>query len=215
MNTISQGMKRRGLLAAAAATSIGLALPQARAATPPEALPVDSLDSALIAVMKAGSAGKSFAARYAMLKPVVEASFDLELILQNSAGLLWPQIPPAQKTELGKLFRQYTIATYVSNFNAYGGQHFTTDPEIRRAGDSRIVSTTLNEQDGKAVKLAYVMREAGGAWKITDVLFEGTISKVAAQRSDFSGLIDPGNAARLIEALKKKIAMLSGGAIRD
>ena len=203
------------LLAAPLAVALPLALPAARAAAAPETQPVNALDDALIATMKAGSAGKTFSARYAMLKPVIEKSFDLRLILQNSAGLLWSQIPAAQKTELEKLFRQYTVATYVSNFNAYAGQHFTTNPDIRRTGNARVVSTTFEGNGGKKVELAYVMRQSGGAWKITDVLFDGTISKVAMQRSDFSGLIAPGNASRLIEALKAKVASLSGGTIKD
>jgi len=203
------------LLAAPLAVALPFALPAARAAAAPETQPVNALDDALIATMKAGSAGKSFTARYAMLKPVIEKSFDLRLILQNSAGLLWSQIPAAQKTELETLFRQYTVATYVSNFNAYAGQHFTTNPDIRRTGDARVVSTTFEGNGGKKVELAYVMRQSGGVWKITDVLFDGTISKVATQRSDFSGLIEPGNASRLIGALKAKVASLSGGAIKD
>ena len=203
------------LLAAPLAVALPFALPVARAAAAPETQPVNALDDALIATMKAGSAGKTFSARYAMLKPVIEKSFDLRLILQNSAGLLWSQIPAAQQTELEKLFRQYTVATYVSNFNAYAGQHFTTNPDIRRTGNARVVSTTFEGNGGKKVELAYVMRQSGGAWKITDVLFDGTISKVAMQRSDFSGLIAPGNASRLIEALKAKVASLSGGTIKD
>ena len=99
------------LLAAPLAVALPFALPAARAAAAPETQPVNALDDALIATMKAGSAGKTFSARYAMLKPVIEKSFDLRLILQNSAGLLWSQIPAAQKTELEKLFRQYTVAT--------------------------------------------------------------------------------------------------------
>ena len=203
------------LLAAPLAVALPFALPVARAAAAPETQPVNALDDALIATMKAGSAGKTFSARYAMLKPVIEKSFDLRLILQNSAGPLWSQIPAAQQTELEKLFRQYTVATYVSNFNAYAGQHFTTNPDIRRTGNARVVSTTFEGNGGKKVELAYVMRQSGGAWKITDVLFDGTISKVAMQRSDFSGLIAPGNASRLIEALKAKVASLSGGTIKD
>lgn len=201
------------LLAAPLLAALPLAFPVARAAAP-ELQPITSLDQALVEVMKAGSAGKSFSNRYAILKPVIEKSFDLKMILQNSAGLLWSQIPPDQQSELDILFRQYTIATYVSNFNAYGGQHFTTEPEVRKTGDARVVSTDFVSRSGKKTKLAYVMRQNGGEWKITDVLFDGTISKVATQRSDFSGLIEPGNAGKLIAALKKKVTALSGGALK-
>ncbi len=207
-------MNRRILLAMPLLAALPLALPSARAAAEAAAAPVTALDDALIAVMKAGSAGESFTARYALLKPVVEQSFDLGSILQVSAGLLWSQIPAGQQAELAVLFRRYTIATYVSSFNAYSGQRFETLPGTRSVGTRQIVTTDLIAASGHKTKLAYVMTPLAGGWKITDVLFDGTISKVATQRSEFDGLIDPGNASRLITALKRKIASLSGGALK-
>jgi len=209
-------MKRRIILAAPLAAVLPLALSSARAAATDASIadPVTTLDNALIATMKAGSAGQSFMARYDALKPVVEQSFDLPEILQVSAGLLWSQIPAAQQSELQTLFAQYTVATYVSSFSGYGGQHFETLPGTRSVGAKRIVTTDLVAKDGHKTKLAYVMSQTGGTWKITDVLFDGTISKVATQRSDFDSLIAPGNASRLIGALKMKVAALSGGALK-
>ena len=214
MTPVSGVMKRRILLAAPLVVVLPLAVPAARAAAP-ETQPIEALDNALIALMKAGSAHQSFAARYAALKPVVEQSFDLAEILQFSVGLLWSQVPVAQQQELGTLFRQYTVASYVHSFNSYGGQHFEILPGARKIGTRRVVSTDLVSKAGKKTRLAYVMTDARGAWKITDVLFEGTISKVATQRSDFSGLVAPGNAAKLIDALKKKVAALSNGALKN
>lgn len=213
MIPISDDMKRRFFLAAPLVAVMPLAWPVARAAAA-EMQPVTALDGALIRLMKAASAGKSFSERYAMLRPVVEQSFDLKLILQNSAGLLWSQIPAAQKTELQTLFLQYTVATYVSNFASYDGQRFTTSPDIRKVDDTRIVTTDLVAKSGKKTKLSYVVHEADGRWTISDVLFDGTISKVATQRSDFSGLIAPGDASKLIDGLKKKIAALAGGSLK-
>lgn len=214
MIPVSGVMKRRILLAAPLAAVLPFAVPAARAAAP-ETQPIEALDNALIALMKAGSARQSFAARYAALKPVVEQSFDLAEILQFSVGLLWSQVPAAEQQELGKLFRQYTVASYVHSFDSYDGQRFDILPGARKVGARRVVATDLVSKSGKKTRLAYVMTDAGGAWKITDVLFDGTISKVATQRSDFSGLVAPGNATQLIDALKKKVATLSNGAIKD
>lgn len=206
-------MKPRILLAAPLLAVLPLAIPQARAAVP-EAAPVTALDHALISTMKGASAHQSFMARYDALKPVVERSFDLPAILQVSAGPLWPQIPPAQQSELEKLFREFTVATYVSSFSGYGGQHFVTLSGARAIGAKRIVATDLVSPTGKKTRLSYVMAPTKGTWKITDVLFEGTISKVAMQRSEFSGMIAPGNAENLIASLKHKVAALSGGALK-
>jgi phospholipid transport system substrate-binding protein len=47
------------------------------------------------------------------------------------------------------------------------------------------------------------MRPAGGGWKATDVLLDGTISQVAVLRSDFTSLLLRGPNA-LVESLKQK-----------
>lgn len=210
------GMKRRILIAMPLLAALPLVVPSACAAATDAAsiaAPVTALDRALITTMKSASAGASFMTRYTALKPVVEQSFNLPVILETSAGLLWSQIPPAQQTELQTLFTQYTVASYISSFSGYGGQKFETLPVSRSVGASRVVTTDLIAPTGHKTKLAYVMSPAGSTWKITDVLFEGTISKVATQRSDFGSLIEPGNATKLIAALKQKVTALSGGAL--
>ena len=55
------------------------------------------------------------------------------------------------------------------------------------------------------------MAEGDKGWQATDVLLNGTISKVAIQSSDFSSLVSNGDASQLIAALQKKVAALSSG----
>ena len=57
------------------------------------------------------------------------------------------------------------------------------------------------------------MRQEGGAWKAVDVLADGSISRVAVQRSDFRRLVSRGGAQALIESLNQKTTDLSGGAL--
>jgi phospholipid transport system substrate-binding protein len=187
----------------------------ARAATP-ESAPIATLDAALIATMKAGSANASFEARYAALDPIVKQTFDLPVILQNSVGFLWSTIPPAQQQQLAVLFEQFTVASYVNGFGGYGGQQIQILPEERPLGDKKIVESQIVPSDGSApVRLDYVMADDAAGWQITDVLLNGTISKVAVQLSDFSSLVSQGDASQLIAALKTKISALSGGALTN
>lgn len=210
-------MKRRtALLTGAAAWAAVTVIPGfARAALPPEAQPIEHLDATLVSIMKAGSANKSFNDRYAMLKPVVEKVFNLQRILEFSVGALWSQVPAQQQAELKTVFRQYTIATYVHNFDSFNGQKFQVLPKTRSSNGGKVVSTELTRPNGKKVRLDYVMRQSGGAWQVTDVLVDGTISRIATQRSDFSSLVSAGNAKPLIAALKKKVKTLSGGAMKS
>ena len=57
------------------------------------------------------------------------------------------------------------------------------------------------------------MRQEGGGWKAVDVLADGSISRVAVQRSDFRRLVSRGGAQALIESLNQKTNDLSGGAL--
>jgi phospholipid transport system substrate-binding protein len=57
------------------------------------------------------------------------------------------------------------------------------------------------------------MRRQGSGWKAVDVLADGSISRVAVQRSDFRRLVSRGGAQALIESLNQKTSDLSGGAL--
>jgi phospholipid transport system substrate-binding protein len=46
-----------------------------------------------------------------------------------------------------------------------------------------------------------------------DVLLDGTISRVAVQRSDFASLVTQGNASQLISSLRSKVSTLSNGSM--
>jgi phospholipid transport system substrate-binding protein len=196
---------------------ISLALTAAPAfADSPETAPVSALDTALIAVMKAGSANASFQSRYDQLDPAVVKTLNLPVILQNSVGVEWSTIPAAQQSQLEKVFEQFTVASYVNGFSSYGGQQIQLLPAERDLGTKKIVETQIVPPDGSPpTRLDYVMADGEDGWQATDVLFNGTISKVAVQASDFSSLVNSGDASQLIAALKTKIATLSGGALQD
>ncbi len=181
----------------------------AHAATSPEAAPAVALDDGLIATMKAASAGKDVQSRYDALAPVVKQTYNLPEVTKNSVGFLWSTLPAAQQQELIDLFEQFTIYSYVAEFNAYGGQSFKVLPAEKTLGEKKIVETQLLPGDGgEPVELDYVMASGTNGWQITDVLLNGTISQVAVHASDFASQVSSGDASKLIAALKAKVAAL-------
>jgi phospholipid transport system substrate-binding protein len=212
------GAPLAGLPATAAAAASNAAGASMSASAAPdatsEAAPVVALDQALIATMKAGSAGDSFKARFDALQPVINSSFDLPLVEQNSVGFLWSTLPAAQQQALGTLFDEFTVASYVSEFSSYHGEQFQLLPTQKSLGSAKIVETQLVPGGSRSpTELDYVVANGPSGWQITDVLLNGTISQVAVHASDFSGLVSAGNASKLITALKSKIASLSHGSI--
>jgi phospholipid transport system substrate-binding protein len=210
-------LKRLRSIIPAALLAAGIALHAApSSAATSERAPVAALNAALIAAMKAGAANASFQSRYAALEPVLKTTYDLPAVLQNSVGFLWPTLPAAQQNQLARIFEQYITASYVNGFNSYGGQNIVLLPTERDVGAEVVVETQIQPADGSApTRLDYVMTKTGGGWLVSDVLLNGTISKVAVQSSDFSSLVTDGDASQLITALQAKVAYLSGGALKD
>jgi phospholipid transport system substrate-binding protein len=172
---------------------------------------IQALNDGLIAVMRAGKA-TPFSDRFHTLAPTVDRVFDLPEILRVSVGLYWSGVDAAQQADLQKVFRGFTVASYVANFNSYDGQRFEIAPALRAIGNDQVVSTNFVPTSGDPDRIDYVMRQEGAAWQVVDVLLDGTISRVAVQRSDFRGVLARGGAPALIASLQRKVVDLGGNA---
>jgi len=177
---------------------------------PATTAPIEQLYTALQTVMKAGKAAP-FRQRYDMLAPVIARTFDLDGILESSVGPRWATLPPEQQSALKEAFRRYTIAIYVTNFDTFSGQRFEVQPNSVPTGGDQIVQTRIVPAAGEAHRLDYVLRQVGGSWKVVDVLADGSISRVAVQRSEMRTPLTNGGGPALLDRLQKKTAEMSGG----
>jgi phospholipid transport system substrate-binding protein len=204
--------RRRWLQAALASAGAMLALPRAMA-DPAAIAPIRALCDSLLAIMRAGHA-TPFAQRFATLAPAIESAFDLLAILQLSVGPAWSGMAPDQQSTLLSAFRKYTVANYVNSFDSYNGQRIDVQPDTKALPTGQeVVLTKIVSSSGETHELDYVMRQEGGTWKAVDVLADGSISRVAVQRSDFRRLVSQGGAQALIQSLNQKTSDLSGGAL--
>lgn len=214
MSVASARISRRGLLGLAVAGLVVAPRMALSLDTAAVIAPIQALDDGLVTVMKAGKQ-VPFRDRFHTLTPVIERVFDLPGILRVSVGPQWPGIDPVQKDTLLNVFRKFTVASYVANFDTYDGQRFEIAPTLRPIGAEQVVATTLVPTNGDKVSINYVMRQEGNDWKVTDVLLDGTISRVAVQRSDFRSVLAKGGAAALIVSLQAKVVDLAGGALES
>jgi phospholipid transport system substrate-binding protein len=145
---------------------------------------------------------------------VVSRTFDLETILRNAIGPRWLSLPGDQQAALAEAFRRYTIASYVANFDGYSGERFELTPAVRAIGGDRVVSTRIIGASGKVHSLDYVMRQEASGWKVVDILAEGSISRVAAQRSEMRSVLADSGSTGLLVSLRQKTAELSGGILQ-
>jgi phospholipid transport system substrate-binding protein len=172
--------------------------------------PIQTLDQSLLAVMRAGDS-TPFSQRVQMLAPAVDTALNLPAILKEAVGPDWSSMSAAQQAQLLNVFRQYTVATFVTNFDSYNGQTITISPTTRAlSGGAQVVNTIIHSGNGKETHtISYVMRKAAnGLWKATDVLADGTISRVAVLRSDFSSMLSRGGASALQASLQQKTQKL-------
>jgi phospholipid transport system substrate-binding protein len=214
--TSSYALGRRALLGFAAVAAAAPLLARGAFADPAPAeatATIDRFSAALLGAMKAGKQ-TSFQARYQMLAPAVEQAFDLPAVLAVSVGPRWSSLPADQQSRLLDAFRRYTVASYVANFDSYKGQSFSVSPDARTLGSGEVVvNSRITPTSGDPTELSYVMRQTPSGWKVVDVLADGSISRVAVQRSDFRSLLTRGGGDALLASLQRKTSDLSGGAL--
>jgi phospholipid transport system substrate-binding protein len=166
------------------------------------------LCDALITAMKKGSS-LDFAARRDLLAPVIQRDYDLPFMTRIVVGAAWRNFSAENRQKLVEAFSAFSIATYAQRFNSYSGEHFEVDPSPTQLSNGDcIVHTKLFTGDPEPVQLDYLMRKRGDRWQIIDVYLSGTISEMAARRSEYSAVLRQGGAPALIDLLTKKTAEL-------
>ena len=194
-----------GIVATAAA-----ALPENPQTGPQES--VRGFYKVLLLTMKnARTLGQS--GRYTTLAPVVNNVFDVAAMARLAVGPGWDGISPAQQQQLTLAFGRYISATYADRFNSYSGEQLqVTGDEPYASGV--IVETQIVRTGQQPVTINYMMREHNGAWQISDVYLDGTISQLATQRSEFHSILARQGVDGLISALTHKVDLLTSNAPR-
>lgn len=175
------------------------AITQAQA-TDPAAAQIQQFDDALLDTMRqAGRLGLQ--GRYQKLDPVIAQNFDLPTMTRFAVGTTWSTLSPADQAALVKAFRRMTVATYAHNFDGYNDQRFTIEPTVETRGPDKLVRTHLTSPRGSKSDLTYRMRQSGGSWKIIDVYYNGAVSSMLGQRSEYASTLRSGGAAALVKKL--------------
>jgi phospholipid transport system substrate-binding protein len=198
-------------IAFALALAAGASLAPRRAAAQSEPVAVvQGLCDALVSSMKQGPA-LGFAGRRQLLEPEIRLALNLPLMTRIVMGPPWRTFAPEQQKQLVDAFSDYSIATYANQFSGFSGEKFIVDPATMTAANGDvIVHTKLVTKDPEPVRLDYLMRANEGVWKVIDVYLSGTISQMAARRSEYSTVLRQGGPAALVELLRKKTTELSG-----
>lgn len=201
---------RRKFLLATSCLAVAGSVPRAWAATEPTAT-LNGFYDTLLAVMKDGPK-LGFAGRREKLAPVIHQAFDLALMTRLVVGLQWQNIAVPDQQQLVTAFSDFSIASYASQFDDYSGESFEVDRKADPApANDVVVHTKLKQPNDKPVQLDYLLRNQQGNWRIIDVYLSGTVSQLAARRSEFSSVLRQDGVSGLVALLKQRTAQLAKG----
>ena len=165
----------------------------------------------LLAVMK-DAKRLGFDGRYTRLAPAISQTFDLPLMTRIAIGPGWAQIPADQQQRLSAAFSRYTISMYANRFDDWGGERLEVVPTATPNPNGVLVNSRLVKTNGEAIALNYLMKqEAGGPWKVIDVYLSGTVSELAARRSEFVSVLQRSGAEGLVQLIEQRTAALRTG----
>lgn len=178
-------------------------------ASDPAAGQISKFDDALIGVMKSakqlGAQG-----RYQRLEPVISSTFNLPEMTRFAVGPSWSTLSPAQQQQLVKAFTRNTVASWAHNFDSYNGHHFAMG-NVDTRGPDKLVHTQLLSAGSSPVNLVYRMRADGGTWKVIDVYYNGAVSSLLGQRSEYADTLKSGGPTALVKKLDSHADQLLRG----
>ena len=194
----------------AASLAIPVVAPSVAWAADPAQDRVEAFNQALLEAMKAGK-GAGVEGRAKRLQPAVDAAFDIPLMTRVAVGVDWAKIAPADQAKLTRAFGRVAALNWAKNFDTYEGEKFEVGGVDQR-GPDKLVRNQILPKRGAPTNINYRLREsAGGGWKIVDVFYNGSISSIATQRSDFAPSLKAGGAAALLKKLDDQADRLAKG----
>ena len=153
---------------------------------------------------KLAGAGKA-EQRRALLRKELDRRFDWATSARSCLGRHWPKLTPAQQQEFVPLFSQFLENTYLAKFEIYYNEldniKYTGEKLLDNFASVKVVVTT---KAGVAHPVEYRMEQAGGDWKVYDVLIEGA-SLVKNYRDQFDEIIAKSSYDGLIADIRSKV----------
>ena len=174
---------------------------------PPEAV-VAELNAGLLAAMRGGKK-MGFNGRYALLKPVIEAVFDVQTITRISTGRQWQSFSADQRKALARLYTNWSAASYASNFDEENGQRFDIE-KTEIIGNKAEVTGSIIQNNDESVQFHYILAPNNSGWQIVDIQIQG-VSQLSMTRTQFVSILKRNGYEGLVKSLEEKIKELESG----
>lgn len=146
--------------------------------------------------------------RLAAVSEAMMRTFDIAAITRLSIGPQWSKIPADKQSALQEAFGRYFTATYASQLGKMAGGRFEVMPKTEQRAGGRLVRTRVIDPEGKATPVDYVVNAEG---RVVDIYLGGTVSMLAARRSEFDATLKSGGPEALEVHLRKRAEAAAGG----
>lgn len=134
--------------------------------------------------------------------------FDFTEMAKRSLGSHWQRRTPEEQKEFVKLFTELIESAYMSNLDAYQGEKVVIAGE-KQEQDVAQVDTKIITKKGEEFMVNYRLHQAGGDWKIYDVIIEN-ISLVNNYRSQFNRVIAQSSFDELFRKMRDRQFVAAG-----
>lgn len=146
------------------------------------------------------------AERTAAFSTYMDKFTNLDAVSNFVIGKYSRRFTEAELAKYRKAFRNYALAVYEYELDAYRGEAVEVKSSVDRSETDSIVNTVIKRQDGTDMDVRWRVQGKEGSYKVIDVALniEGNLIWLAIeQRAQFIDLLDKNNGSA--EALIKKI----------
>jgi phospholipid transport system substrate-binding protein len=155
--------------------------------------------------------------RISQFRELLHEGFAVETIGQFVLGKYRRAVPNETVSEFVRVFEDYIVSLYASQFNRYSGEKFLVEKvvETTRSSDSMVMTKIIPNGGAEPLRVDFQVRNTGNSFKILDVRVEG-VSMVLAQRDEFTAYIakNGGRVEALIDTLRQRTAGASTTAVK-
>lgn len=172
---------------------------------------IDTLHGGLLNIMQR-AVELGFSGRAEIIGPIVEDSFDIEVLSASAIGIsIWRTWSDEQKETYERTFSRFLTANYAYQFDGFSGQSFRVLSTKSGPKKTTLVESHLVRPGKDPVRLTYLTRTSKGKVGIIDVYSDGTVSEAARRRSEFATIYRDSGFDGLISSIESQISDLESG----
>ena len=144
--------------------------------------------------------------RRKVLVDVISKRFNFEEMAKRTVGAEWAKRTPEERREFVDSFRTLLSNSYLGRIENYSGEKVRYNKEITDSDYAEV--RTVIDTGQSTIPIDYKMENAGGDWRVYDVVVEGT-GLVSNYREQFKRILRKESFEALSKTIREKAALIT------